>query len=668
MDTGYLSYEKFCVEAEILMRKSHDVARKQKVGEERVATWEWRHGNRQHLDGDSYLVSTGNVRQYQPFAVATTLQSQSATTALVEFHIVYHTIYQTPVLYFRAFAVDGTPLPASIITRDVQFPGSNSRQRVGLPSTAASTSRAKFAFGSRVPETGKLLKGPKSGKLQPHHSKRQVLAPINPRNRSRSLPREENETSKLKPSRRLKVKTDVPPNSHLPAPKKVSSQLSRSHLHTISPSNPVTRHTERRSTEMVADLASTEPEFWIERREKVEAAIKELDAIQKRIIAIISELKCNDSNYTATTLLDGKVLPVTEPMEAEPMTDDRVFFMLNGANDGVYVSWNGDFECMGKAAEVAAAWLGADRDVMVNGVRLYTQMGWPVRTVAELRATKNIVHVLLDFQLWQWPGIKKGYKYELEDGVTLTTIGMRPKVFDVEFFITQEEADKVIEIGLPKLDRSKVDGSNSSKVVTESRTSHTAFLPDSLFTRDFQKRSARVTRLPSPSFVERLQLVRYNAGETKALTSGGVAMLGEVLGHLLKHKTLRGLSPRQMLAFFAFGGFVITPVLHHWYGFLESQRMTKDKLTANKKLLLDRLFCAPPLVAFAIFSVRIMRGLSPKASRENLKRVYWGALLMNWKVMTVTQWLSFQYVPPQLRVLWGNCVALWWNSYLSLTQ
>ncbi|ETM40417.1 hypothetical protein L914_13622, partial [Phytophthora nicotianae] len=201
-------------------------------------------------------------------------------------------------------------------------------------------------------------------------------------------------------------------------------------------------------------------------------------------------------------------------MEAEkPMANDRVFFMLNGANDGVYVSWNGDFECVGKAAEVAAAWLGADRDVMVNGVRLYNQMGWPVRNEKELRETKNIVHVLLDFQLWQWPGIKKGYKYVLEDGVTLTTVGMSPKVFDVEYFFNQEEADKVIEIGSPKLGRSTIQGKNASKVVSEVRTSHTAFLPDSFFVRDFRARSARVARLPSSSYAGRLQLVRYNAGE-----------------------------------------------------------------------------------------------------------------------------------------------------------
>ncbi|CAI5740113.1 unnamed protein product [Hyaloperonospora brassicae] len=238
----------------------------------------------------------------------------------------------------------------------------------------------------------------------------------------------------------------------------------------------------------------------------------DLVAIQVRHLA--SDLTCNDSDYSASTLFDGQVFPVTEPMEAEqPMGDDRVFFMLNGANKGVYVSWNGQFDCVGQAAEMAAVWLGADRDVMMNGVRLYSQLGWPVRNASELRDTKNIVHVLLDFQLWQWPGIKKGYKYVLENGVTLTTLGIEPKVLDVQYFITQEEADQAIEIGLPKLNRSMVDGTNSSKVESSSRTSHTSFLPDSAFTRDFQRRSAFVARLPSPSYVEKMQLVRYGAGE-----------------------------------------------------------------------------------------------------------------------------------------------------------
>lgn len=192
---------------------------------------------------------------------------------------------------------------------------------------------------------------------------------------------------------------------------------------------------------------------------------------------------------------------------------DKLFVMLNGQNEGLYVSWNGRFDCIAQAAELAAVSLGADRDIMANGVRLYSQMGFPVRSAADLAATKNIVHVLLDFQLWVWPGIEKGHQYTLEDGVVLTTVGMRPKVFDVQYFISDDEAKQIIALGVASLDRSRVDGSNSSKVVSGSRTSHTAFLDDGAFTRDFRHRSAQVARLPSPAFAERLQLVRYAAGE-----------------------------------------------------------------------------------------------------------------------------------------------------------
>ncbi|KAF1330846.1 Rni-like protein, partial [Globisporangium splendens] len=75
--------------------------------------------------------------------------------------------------------------------------------------------------------------------------------------------------------------------------------------------------------------------------------------------------------------------------------------------------------------------------------------------------------------------------------------------------------------------------------------------------------------------------------------------------------------------------------------------------TPNQKLILDRLVYTPPFTALTIFSLGLMRGSSVEASKENLRRVYLGALLMNWRVWTVTQWLSFHYVPPQLRVLWA---------------
>jgi hypothetical protein len=49
-----------------------------------------------------------------------------------------------------------------------------------------------------------------------------------------------------------------------------------------------------------------------------------------------------------------------------------------------------------------------------------------------------------------------------------------------------------------------------------------------------------------------------------------------------------------------------------------------------------------------------MRGSSVQQSFATLKKIYLGALLMNWRIWTVTQWLSFHYIPPHFRVLWGK--------------
>ncbi|KAL0583844.1 hypothetical protein ABG067_006288 [Albugo candida] len=95
----------------------------------------------------------------------------------------------------------------------------------------------------------------------------------------------------------------------------------------------------------------------------------------------------------------------------------------------------------------------------------------------------------------------------------MTTVGLSPKVFDVEYFISANESAKLVELGSPSLERSQVVGSEGGSVVDDARTSHTSYLPQSDFTRKSQNRGARVARLPSPSFIEDLQLVRYNAGE-----------------------------------------------------------------------------------------------------------------------------------------------------------
>ncbi|KAJ8566350.1 hypothetical protein ON010_g6776 [Phytophthora cinnamomi] len=80
-------------------------------------------------------------------------------------------------------------------------------------------------------------------------------------------------------------------------------------------------------------------------------------------------------------------------------------------------------------------------------------------------------------------------------------------------FFTQEEADAIIAEGIDHLSRSPVDSVDAKDGYHSDRTSFTAFLDDSHFTRDFRERSARIARLPSPGYTERMQLVRYETGQ-----------------------------------------------------------------------------------------------------------------------------------------------------------
>ncbi|KAF1330847.1 Polysaccharide lyase, partial [Globisporangium splendens] len=161
-----LTHEAFCMEAQALAARSREAAQRQKNetsgGDASSAVWEWRHGTRPHLAGNAYLESTGNAREWpvdaaasaaeaggQPIAcadeedlggdisdlltmhedeaiLAATLDpsSKQTQTVICDFHIVYHVIYQTPVLYFRATRLDGSPVRINAQIGGLHLPGS----------------------------------------------------------------------------------------------------------------------------------------------------------------------------------------------------------------------------------------------------------------------------------------------------------------------------------------------------------------------------------------------------------------------------------------------------------------------------------------------------------------------------------------------------------------
>ncbi|OQR88704.1 hypothetical protein THRCLA_10150 [Thraustotheca clavata] len=189
-----------------------------------------------------------------------------------------------------------------------------------------------------------------------------------------------------------------------------------------------------------------------------------------------------------------------------------VFVMLNGANEGLLIE--GHVNDMYAIARLGALALGANPQWVELGVRIFSMDGIEILNLQQIDLLRR-VHILLEFQIWVWPGIEIGHIQNVivsNKTIQMKTVSLTPKIFTVSNFFDQDEVDSILTQGTPYLDASLVD-LNGKEGRSPQRTSMTAFLPPSNLTRTFQKRAATFARLPSPSYAERLHLVRYLAGQ-----------------------------------------------------------------------------------------------------------------------------------------------------------
>lgn len=185
--------------------------------------------------------------------------------------------------------------------------------------------------------------------------------------------------------------------------------------------------------------------------------------------------------------------------------------------------------CLYELMLEAGQFLGLPKPFLEQGMTLMTYMGEPIQDPVsilspECHADCRRVHLLLRYQLWVWPGIEIGYEYHVDEDETrkiiLTTRSLEPKVLSVSGFFTSDEALSIIaQAHATGFDRSPVTAGEHENVndenpeISSDRTSDSAFLRDSRLTREMSRRAARVARLPAPSFVADLQVVRYASGQ-----------------------------------------------------------------------------------------------------------------------------------------------------------
>lgn len=204
------------------------------------------------------------------------------------------------------------------------------------------------------------------------------------------------------------------------------------------------------------------------------------------------------------------------------------FVMLNGENVGVYVNIASE-DCF-KFGLMEAVKVLRDGKEVDNDIRVLNQMG----KVGYYEMEDRIVHVLLDSQIWIWPGIQVGHEYDV-DGIRLTTMSLRPLVYTVDHFATEEDAQYILEEGLK----------NMSKAYLNFSTNDEYWFKDDAYTRAFRKRFADLARLSSASFPELFRLNRYRPGQFNGLHTDYIHTSNELENNLFLPK---GYHERNYLA------------------------------------------------------------------------------------------------------------------------
>ena len=133
---------------------------------------------------------------------------------------------------------------------------------------------------------------------------------------------------------------------------------------------------------------------------------------------------------------------------------------------------------------------------------------------------ENPVIFLIEAGQWMWPAVRVGFQQNVTElpGVSLKTLALRPVIFEVQNFMTHQEAAEIVALGQKQvLEDSKGQmQSNDLKLGTSHasfRTSRQAWLDNELspIIAALDERTAMLTRIPQ-SHNEAAQLLRYDAG------------------------------------------------------------------------------------------------------------------------------------------------------------
>lgn len=177
-----------------------------------------------------------------------------------------------------------------------------------------------------------------------------------------------------------------------------------------------------------------------------------------------------------------------------------------------------------------------------------------------------------------------------------------------------------------------------------------------------------------------LQSLDSNPIRTKALTSGALSALSDILAQILQNRLGKSgdaelkIRIRNSVFQALVGIFYRAPVIHFWFEALD-RIIFRSWTNSGWSTVLAKIFvnqtCFTP-VFVSVYLMIYAKFMQNRSIREAFKSdLRWkgklgGILRANWKIWPIVGLISFRFVPPKLRVLFGNVVAIFWTIYIIL--
>ena len=161
---------------------------------------------------------------------------------------------------------------------------------------------------------------------------------------------------------------------------------------------------------------------------------------------------------------------------------------------------------------------------------------------------------------------------------------------------------------------------------------------------------------------------------TKALTAGIIVATGDGICQVgIEGKDASTFDWTRLARFFATGSILVGPTLHVWFGTLfrmfpppaaAASSGLAGMMPGLKRLAADQLVFAPIFNPVFITFIFALEGRIAEVP-STLKNEWVNMTVSNWGLWAPAQFVNFNFVPVKYQVLFANCVAVVWNTYLS---